>query len=147
MTRDDAAGAEIMLTVPPMTEAPTTAMSPTPPSQSSKSQRVLACVLCQQRKVKCDRKFPCVNCIKSQAYCVPAKQVSRRGRRRFRKYENLLRQNNIKFEPLREDPAREDGVPNVVGGDDSDDEHPKASEADWSSPSTTVNSERVYEAK
>lgn len=31
---------------------------------SSRSSRPLACVLCQRRKVKCDRKYPCANCIK-----------------------------------------------------------------------------------
>ena len=123
---------------------------------TSRSQRVLACVLCQQRKVKCDRKYPCANCIKSRAQCVPATQVSRRRRRRFperellerlRKYEDLLRQNNIKFEPLHKDSAGEKESPNVEAGYDSDDEQPKTAGVDWSSPSTTVNSERAYEAK
>ncbi|KAK4247034.1 fungal-specific transcription factor domain-containing protein [Corynascus novoguineensis] len=39
-----------------------------PPSQSgpipSRKHRVLACELCQKRKIGCDRKFPCANCIK-----------------------------------------------------------------------------------
>ncbi|KAK9337314.1 hypothetical protein LIPSTDRAFT_57140 [Lipomyces starkeyi NRRL Y-11557] len=127
-----------------------------PPSHLSKPQRVLACVLCQQRKVKCDRKYPCSNCIKSLAQCVPATQSSRRRRRRFperellerlRKYEDLLRQNNIKFEPLHKHSAGEKESPSVEGGYDSDDEQPKTAGAVWSSPSTTVNSERVYEAK
>ena len=121
-------------------------------SQILKPQRVLACVLCQQRKVKCDRKYPCANCIKSQAQCIPATQVSRRRRRRFperellerlRKYEDLLRQNNIKFEPLHEEAAREKEPPNVEGGYDSDNEQSKYA----GSPSTTVKSEREYEAK
>ena len=122
-----------------------------PLPQPSKSQRVLACLLCQQRKVKCDRKFPCANCIKSRAQCVPAAQVPRRRRRRFperellerlRKYEELLRQNNIKFEPLHKDsPGETDGCY------DSDGEQPKAAGADTPSPSTTRNYETVYEAK
>ncbi|KAI1334248.1 hypothetical protein F5Y15DRAFT_297528 [Xylariaceae sp. FL0016] len=92
-------------------------MSPAPSQGSAttpgiphplKPQRVLACVLCQQRKVRCDRKFPCANCIKHQAHCVPSTQ-NRPRRRRFpekelleqlRKYEDLLRENRIKFEPL-----------------------------------------------
>jgi hypothetical protein len=77
-----------------------------------KPQRVLACVLCQQRKVKCDRKFPCANCLRSHTQCVPAIQLPRSRRRRLptnterslldrlRKYEDLLRQNNIEFEPF-----------------------------------------------
>lgn len=125
-------------------------------SQLSKPQRVLACVLCQQRKVKCDRKYPCANCIKSRAQCVPATQVSRRRRRKFperelierlRKYEDMLRQHNIKFEPFHKDSVGEKESPNVEGGYDSNDEQPKTAGAGWPSPSTTVNSERVYEAK
>lgn len=127
-----------------------------PPSQISKPQRVLACVLCQQRKVKCDRKYPCANCVKSRAQCVLATQVSRRRRRRLpgrelleriRKYEDLLCQNNIKFEPLHRDSGGEMESPNVEGGYSSYNEQPKTAEAAWSSPSTTTNSERVYEAK
>ncbi|KAF3929729.1 hypothetical protein AA313_de0209501 [Arthrobotrys entomopaga] len=77
--------------------------------RASKSQRVLACVLCQQRKVKCDRKFPCANCVRAQAHCVPATLTPRQRRRRFpekelidrvQHYEGLLRENNINFEPL-----------------------------------------------
>jgi hypothetical protein len=127
-----------------------------PPSQHSKPQRVLACVLCQQRKVKCDRKYPCANCIRFRAQCVPATQVSRRRRRRFperelleriRKYEELLRQNNIKFEPLHRGSAGGKDSPSVDGGSDSDDEQSKSAAATWPSPSTTVKSEKVYEAK
>ncbi|EPS36324.1 hypothetical protein H072_10163 [Dactylellina haptotyla CBS 200.50] len=78
--------------------------------QATKPQRVLACVLCQQRKVKCDRKFPCANCKRARVQCVPATLTPRQRRRRFpekelierlQHYENLLRRNDIKFEPLR----------------------------------------------
>ncbi|KAK7931134.1 C6 transcription factor [Apiospora marii] len=79
-----------------------------PAAAAVKSQRVLACVLCQQRKVKCDRKFPCSGCVKHGIQCVPATQTRRRRRRfperdllaRLRYYEDLLRQNKIKFDPL-----------------------------------------------
>ncbi|KAK6522218.1 hypothetical protein TWF281_002785 [Arthrobotrys megalospora] len=85
-----------------------------------KPQRVLACVLCQQRKVKCDRKFPCANCRRAGAQCVPAGLVQRQRRRRFperelldrvRYYEGLLRQHNIKFEPLHRGPAEQMHTP------------------------------------
>lgn len=77
-----------------------------------RSQRILACVLCQQRKVKCDRKFPCVHCVRAGVDCVPAALLPRQRRRRFperellerlRHYETLLRQNNINFRPLHPD--------------------------------------------
>jgi hypothetical protein len=84
--------------------------------QQARTQRVLACVLCQQRKVKCDRKFPCLNCTKTGVQCVSAALVPRQRRRRFperelldrlRHYEDLLRRNNIPFEPLHSNPAAE----------------------------------------
>ena len=147
-----------MSIVPPALERRTPDMpQDTPsPSQLLKPQRVLACVLCQQRKVKCDRKFPCANCIKSRAQCVPATLALRRRRRKFperallerlRKYEDLLRQNNIAFEPLHKDSAREKESLNAESGYDSDDEHPETVGPDLSTLSTTVKSERGYEAK
>ena len=74
-----------------------------------KPQRVLACMLCQHRKIKCDRRFPCANCVKINERCVPATAAPRQRRRRVpeqglldrvQRYEDLLRQNNIRFEPL-----------------------------------------------
>jgi hypothetical protein len=76
-----------------------------------KPQRVLACILCQQRKVKCDRTFPCSTCVKHGTQCVPATQPRPRRRRfperelldRLRRYETLMKQNNVKFDPLHDD--------------------------------------------
>lgn len=82
-------------------------------ARDPKPERVLACVLCQQRKVKCTHKFPCTNCTRLGATCVPAALIPRQRRRRFperelldrcRRYEDLLRQNSIRFEPLHQDP-------------------------------------------
>jgi hypothetical protein len=115
-------------------------------SQALKSQRVLACVLCQQRKIKCDRKFPCSNCTKSRAQCVPATQIPRRRRRRFaerdlldqlRKYEDLLRQNNIDFEPLHKEASNSKESP----------EEEQTESTEGSSPATTVKSEKIPEVK
>lgn len=76
-------------------------------------KRILACVRCQQRKIKCERKFPCAQCNAAREQCVPATRSRnvRRKRRfperelleRIRMYEDLLRQNNISFEPLHRD--------------------------------------------
>ena len=80
-----------------------------PSARASKSQRVLSCVLCAQRKVKCDRKSPCTNCTRIGAQCVSAATIPRQRRRRFperellerlRHYEHLLTENDISFEPL-----------------------------------------------
>jgi hypothetical protein len=82
---------------------------PTNPRTPAKSQRVLSCVLCQQRKIKCDRTFPCENCLRTKVQCIPASQIPRQRKRRFaerelldrlRQYESLLRQNDIKFDSL-----------------------------------------------
>lgn len=78
-----------------------------PRSSSSTGRfRTLACTACQQRKVKCDRKFPCGNCSKHRTTCVPATRSQRRQRRPEQdliaiicKYEELLHENQIHFEP------------------------------------------------
>ncbi|KAK1624117.1 C6 zinc finger protein [Colletotrichum phormii] len=58
-------------------------MSASPPDRSSAKQpRPLACMLCQRRKVKCDRKYPCVNCVKSKTTCSPSIPAPVRKRRR-----------------------------------------------------------------
>ncbi|KAL9620222.1 MAG: hypothetical protein Q9160_005231 [Pyrenula sp. 1 TL-2023] len=114
-------------------------MSPDTPSssvRSSRKQRILSCVLCQQRKVK-------------------STAVQRPRRRRFpeselldrlHKYEDLLRQNNIAFEPLPKSSRREKDSPHAES-QDSDDELPEATEPRSSTPSNTVKSEKNFEAK
>lgn len=75
----------------------------------SRPQRVLSCILCQQRKVKCDRRFPCANCTRAGVECIAPSATRPQRKRRFpermlldrlRHYESLLRQNNIDFTPL-----------------------------------------------
>jgi hypothetical protein len=123
---------------------------------SLRPHRVLACVLCQQRKVKCDRQFPCANCVKSRAQCVPSTLAQRKRKRRFgdrellehlRKYEDLLRQNNIPFEPLHQNWAPRQERSNAENLDNSDDERPAVIGTGLSTPSTTVKSEGGYQPK
>lgn len=99
-----------------------TPISPSQQTATIKSRRVLACVLCQQRKIKCDRTFPCVNCVRAGEQC---EQATRQRRRRFaerdllarlRHYESLLRQHNIKFDPLHT-PTRDRRSPSEEGRD------------------------------
>ncbi|KAI5866508.1 hypothetical protein GGS23DRAFT_550917 [Durotheca rogersii] len=69
-----------------------------------------SCVLCQQRKVRCDKSKPCSNCVKAGVDCriVPPQPPRRRKRHvperdlmeRLRKYEALLSQNGIQFDSL-----------------------------------------------
>ncbi|KAI8263510.1 hypothetical protein K4K53_008120 [Colletotrichum sp. SAR 10_77] len=48
-----------------------------------KGPHVLACVFCHQRKIKCDRKSPCANCIKADQPCIPSTRApAGAGRRR-----------------------------------------------------------------
>lgn len=91
------------------TNPPQTSEHPHPgPAPSPKITRGHSCVLCQQRKVKCDRQKPCSNCIKARAECVTATpSLPRRRRRKFteidlaarlRKYEHLLKTHGVKIE-------------------------------------------------
>ena len=146
----------IMSTIPSTTELRTPGNSPDKSFRPFKSQRILACVLCQQRKVKCSRKFPCENCTKSKSQCVPAAPARRQRKRRFperalldrlRQYEDLLRRNKIAFEPLHRDSLREKDSPNAENGNDSDDEDTETAEPGLSPLLTTVKSESRPEAK
>ena len=123
-------------------------------AKRSKPRRVLACTVCQQRKLRCDRKQPCSNCTKLRLQCIPATQVTARKRRfperelleRLRNYEKLLRKNNVAFEPLHKNPALEKKLSNVGVDSDSDDEGPKAADAN-SSPSSIAKPGRANDSK
>ena len=143
----------VALTVGQEGEVPTS-VAPVP--QNARPPRVLACILCQQRKIKCDRKFPCTSCTRFRAQCIPAIPAPRRRRRRFperdlltrvRTYEDLLRQHNIHFEPLHHDPAEDKESPNVHIHYASDNEQPPATSTPLSPPSVASPSEKVYGAK
>ncbi|KAM5350255.1 hypothetical protein ACJ41O_006760 [Fusarium nematophilum] len=58
-------------------------------TKPTESKRILACVLCQQRKKKCDRKSPCSFCIKAscifeaaKTVCIPSTPAPKRKRRK-----------------------------------------------------------------
>jgi Fungal Zn(2)-Cys(6) binuclear cluster domain len=80
--------------------------SPAPPA--TKALRVHSCVLCQQRKVKCDRKNPCSGCVKAGVECVSSAPAPPRRRKRklpdvdlhakLKRYEELLKSYGAKFE-------------------------------------------------
>ncbi|TAQ89108.1 hypothetical protein B7494_g2570 [Chlorociboria aeruginascens] len=87
---------------------PTSSQAPGLTAQPNKITRGHSCVLCQQRKVKCDRLNPCSNCIKSRAECVASTPTAPRRRRkkltetdlvaRLRRYEELLKSNGVKVD-------------------------------------------------
>lgn len=58
------------------------------PAASSKSY---SCVICYQRKVKCDRQDPCSNCAKSRAECIYRSPPPPRRRKRDRANESVPR--------------------------------------------------------
>ncbi|KFA63977.1 hypothetical protein S40285_05724 [Stachybotrys chlorohalonatus IBT 40285] len=87
-------------------------------SSAVKLTRGTSCVLCQQRKVRCDKNKPCANCVKAGVECrvVPPQPPRRRKRRlqekdlieRLKKYESLLSENGVKFDAIGQD-LRADG--------------------------------------
>lgn len=95
-------------------------------SGSHKLTRGTSCVLCQQRKVRCDKNKPCSNCVKAGVDCrvVPPAPPRRRKKRlqerdlidRLKKYEDLLRDNNVKFDGIDFD-ARGEGELDDLGDD------------------------------
>lgn len=112
-------------------QAPSRApLQPQYPDMAVKLTRGTSCVLCQQRKVRCDKNKPCANCVKARVECrvVPPQPPRRRKKRlqekdlvdRLRKYEVLLSENNIKFESIAADlPGASAGNPaEGAGGDD-----------------------------
>ncbi|KAI6784934.1 putative transcriptional regulatory protein-like protein [Emericellopsis cladophorae] len=56
--------------------------NPNLPPPGPRQPRVLACVLCQHRKIKCDRNTPCSNCVKANVTCTPSTPAPARKRRR-----------------------------------------------------------------
>ena len=76
-------------------------------STAEQSTQTYACVLCSQRKIKCDKRQPCSRCIKSRAECVyrapdPPKRRKRKEpddsdglRSKLQEYERLLKQAGI----------------------------------------------------
>jgi Fungal Zn(2)-Cys(6) binuclear cluster domain len=93
--------------------------------------RVLACALCKQRRVKCSRSFPCTNCIRAGVQCVQPTVHQRRRRYaerglldRLHHYEDLLRQNNIPFEPFQSLHGSTPAAGAASRLDDDNDAHP-----------------------
>ncbi|TVY18754.1 Transcription factor vrtR1 [Lachnellula arida] len=66
--------------------------SGSPSRNDTQSRKKHPCVLCQQRKVKCDRNDPCQNCTKARIECIPASALPpRRRKKRFPEAELLAR--------------------------------------------------------
>lgn len=81
-------------------------------------------MLCQQRKVKCDRKFLVPTASHSRRR-IPERELLDR----LQKYKDLLLQNKVKFEPLHKAAVIEKELLHTGGNYDSNDEQSASSEA------------------
>lgn len=78
-----------------------------------KASSEYSCIVCTQRKVRCDKAKPCSNCVKAGIECevVPPPPPRRRKRkldereltRKLVKYEQLMEKNGIDFRSSVED--------------------------------------------
>lgn len=79
----------------------------------SRGLKSYSCLTCRQRKVKCDRRSPCSNCMRANSQCSFVAPV--RGKRKrtkpqkeglhtkLKRYEELLRSYGAKIEPSEHD--------------------------------------------
>jgi hypothetical protein len=111
-----------------------------------KLTRGTSCVLCQQRKVRCDKNKPCANCVKAKVECrvVPPQPPRRRKKRlqerdlvdRLKKYESLLTEHGVKFESIGQElRAPENNHPEDVEDLENDFEGLRTSPSASASPS------------
>ncbi|KAI1204317.1 C6 transcription factor [Annulohypoxylon truncatum] len=91
-------------------------MSHSPASQNQPSLedglKSYSCLICRQRKVKCDRRAPCSNCVKAEKQCsfvppVRGKRKRTKPRRegihaKLKRYEELLKSYGANIEPSEE---------------------------------------------
>ena len=94
-------------------EHTTSGSASTPETPETQNLKAHACSLCQRRKVKCDRKDPCGNCVKARVECIFRAHVPQRRRHRkpaevtllarLRRYEELLKGFGVKIETMNGD--------------------------------------------
>jgi hypothetical protein len=107
-TQSDSSGATQAIPQSPIT---TTTSSSSPSVDHNRGKH--PCVLCQQRKVKCDRNEPCANCTKASVRCVSSAMLppKRRKKRfaeaellaRLRRYEEALRRYGADIDAINND--------------------------------------------
>ncbi|KAI9698560.1 MAG: hypothetical protein M1820_007450 [Bogoriella megaspora] len=101
----------------------------TPEAEQSGSDSDLkgfSCLICRQRKVKCDRHVPCSNCIKAEKQCsfIPPVRGKRKRTKppkeglhaKLKRYEELLKSYGVPLEPPE--------YSNDLGSDSETDSHP-----------------------
>ncbi|KAL8831750.1 MAG: hypothetical protein Q9191_000678 [Dirinaria sp. TL-2023a] len=107
------------------------ASASTPSTAATQNLKSHACVLCQRRKVKCDRRDPCAGCTKARTKCEfrPPGPPRRRPRKsgeagllaKVRRYEELLRGYGVQIESLssKVEVAREADDMEIVSDDNT----------------------------
>ncbi|KAH7017663.1 fungal-specific transcription factor domain-containing protein [Ilyonectria destructans] len=114
---------------------------------SIKLTRGTSCVLCQQRKVRCDKNKPCANCVKANVECrvVPPQPPRRRKKRlqekdlieRLKKYESLLAEHGVKVDAIGHDLRPDDPQVDDVDELENDFDGLKTSPEASTSPATS----------
>jgi len=84
-------------------------MPEAPASERSPEAKSFSCLTCRQRKVRCDRRYPCSQCVRLEKPCsfVPPVRGKRRRKKRpkeglharLKRYEDLLKSYGAKIEP------------------------------------------------
>jgi hypothetical protein len=79
------------------------------PKKPSSDLKAYSCVSCRQRKVRCDRRAPCMNCTKAERQCnfiAPVRGKRKRTKppretlhARLKRYEEMLKAYGAKIEP------------------------------------------------
>lgn len=119
---------------------------------SSTSARVLACIQCQQRKVKCDRKFPCSRCVKGDISCVPGTAIGKQRKKRFaerdlldrlRRYEQLMTEHNVPYEPMHGNSSQQRQLPTAPQSETLTRDSPSESKAESPFATRYVHSSAV----
>ncbi|KAI4169341.1 MAG: hypothetical protein LQ348_007287 [Seirophora lacunosa] len=94
----------------PSSTKPEAAPAPVPHQLPDRTLQPNACVICQRRKVKCDRTDPCLNCVKHRVQCEYRAPAPPRRRKRqspdpqlhakVRRYEQILQQHGVRVDDL-----------------------------------------------
>jgi hypothetical protein len=105
--------------------------APQPQQSALPEHRKHPCVLCQQRKVRCDRNEPCRNCVKAGVECISAATLPPRKRKRrfpeaellarLRRYEHHLKNYGADLDAINQESAGGEGQGTSTVGNSAQD--------------------------
>lgn len=97
----------------PQTQIRTQAATSSSPTTSTQfrgpgQQQEYSCVLCKQRKVRCDRANPCTGCVKAGVNCVPGSRQPYKRRKRVHSQSGSLNETDFsaKSRDIHSSPSR-----------------------------------------